>query len=187
MNFWPATVMPTMPTIHTFSPESMGSIIQGISSKSIANNASVAWTANLAVYIPFTLSVATTFVKMYTMTGNTAAGNVDVAIYSSNGATRKPDVKLTSAANVAQSGSFSLQVFDITDITLSPGLYYFAVSNSSTGNFEGVAIGTLVIGRTTGVMQEAAANPLPAVATPVAWATADFIPVVGASQVTTIS
>jgi hypothetical protein len=96
----------------------------------------------------------------------TVSGNVDVGIYD-EWANRK-----VSKGGVAQAGSLALQVHDVTDTLLPPGLYYKAfVLDNATGQ---VNRGTApaVVARSCGVKEMATAYPLPATATLVGCTTA---------------
>lgn len=97
--------------------------------------------------------------QLWVANGATASGNIDVGIYNPDG------VRLVSSGSTAQSGTNTLQVFDVTDTTLTRGYYYIAVAmdnatgtlrrnNASARNakFQGSAI-------------MASAFPLPATAT----------------------
>lgn len=59
---------------------------------------------------------------MWTLNGAVANGNLDVGIYTDDGA------RLVSAGPTAQVGVNTYQVVNIGDITLGPGFYYMAIA-----------------------------------------------------------
>ena len=137
--------------------------------------------ANRAFYIPFRLDAADTFVKLFVANGATASGNIDVGVYSESG------TRLLSTGSTAQSGTNTLQLFDITDTAFGPGYFYMAIAmDNTTGTVMqsqpgGAARANSIA--TWGVKQEASAFPLPATAT-FANGNALFMPLFGLSLVT---
>lgn len=121
---------------------------------------SATWPAgNLAIYVPFTVWEPFTVTHLAWVNGAAVSGNVDMGIYDEAG------TRLTSTGATAQSGTNAIQIVDITDITLGPGLYYMAMSLSS-------AVGTIwrnapavYLSIMSGVYEQASAHPLPANAT----------------------
>lgn len=142
--------------------------------------ASLVWpTANKAIYIPFTLNVAETALKLFCANGAVASGNVDVGIYTGAGA------RVVSSGSTAQSGTSVLQVFDVADTVLVPGYYYFAMSVDNT-TAEFLCSNPVAAALPTwGVKQEASALPLPATAT-FATMTSSYLPFMGISLVTSL-
>lgn len=149
--------------ISTYSEESIGVLLSGMN---IGSQASLVWpSANLAIFVPFTVYEPITIVKMSIINGTAVSGNVDVGIYDGGGA------KLVSSGSTAQAGTSVIQTFDITDTLLKPGLYYLALAiSNTTGTVE--SSGTLVAidAEIIGVMQMASAFALPATATFAAFA-----------------
>ena len=139
-----------------------------------AGTASFVWpAANLAIYQPIMLERDTAIARLWCYNGTTAAGNVDVGIYAADG------TLLTSAGSTAQSGTSTLQVFDVTDLRIGPGLYYIAmVCSDATATAFGLSITSAQIGRVVGAFQEASAFALPAGATFAAYAQTT-VPLVG--------
>jgi len=175
MSDWSVPVIEPLVTIHPFSLESIGNGVDstGFVFNSIAS--AVYPTANLALFIPFSLSKSITIVKLFSYTGATKSGNIDMAIYSEDG------TKLTSAAAVAQGTINVLQEFDITDIQIGPGTFYMAVVlDNITGTLRrATSIGN--IGPAVhGMAQMANAYPLPVTAV-FAQIAGNYIPMIGLS------
>lgn len=116
--------------------------------------------ANLAVYMPVRFTAPMLISQFWVHNGATATGNLDLGIYSEDG------IKLGSTGSTAQSGTSVLQVIDVTDFRIAAGIYYLAMSHSSTSGTASM-LGSIVAnrGRLLGLMQEASALPLPANAT----------------------
>lgn len=142
--------------------------------------------ANRAIYVPILLDQTVLIKQMFTYNGTVAAGNIDIGIYDSTGASASPGTKLVSSGSTAQSGTSTLQTFDIADTTLTPGLYYFAMamSDAATATIFRSSVNLLVLSG-AGVGQQASALPLPSTATP-ASPGSSYVPVFGASLVTVI-
>lgn len=141
-------------------------------------------TANLAIYTPFRLSSAVRVAQLWWHNGTVVGPpNVDAGIYAfgEDGGLRR----LVSTGSTAQGSSSVLQVVDVTDIELPPGLYAHAlvVSANSSGMFRS-APGTQLL-RAIGVVSQASALPLPATGTAAA-ATASYLPVHGFTARTVI-
>lgn len=139
------------------------------------------WPANnRALYVPFVIEQTVTVKQMWTYNGGTASGKVDIGIYDNAGARL-----VSSGGAVDQTGTSTLQAFDLTDTVLTPELYYFAMMLSSTVGtvFRGTI--NVVLLNTLGVKEEATAGSLPATATMSA-PSSSFMPVFGASTVALI-
>lgn len=120
------------------------------------------WPANgLAIYVPLALPFAYNCQRAWWINGGTAAGSVDVGIYSEAGAL------IVHTGNIAQSGANARQIQAMSTV-LQAGSYYLAISlSSSTGTvFRATANIDQGHYRTQGLLQQAAANPLPASMTP---------------------
>lgn len=128
---------------------------------------SAAWpTANLALYVPFTVEAPFTAKLIGIENGGTASGNIDVGIYDDQ------QNRLVSKGSTAQSGTTTVQSFDITDTLLLPGLYYLGIAfdgtTGTTRSFTGITVPLLGL---CGVLQQASAFPLPSPAVFAACAT----------------
>jgi hypothetical protein len=134
-------------------------------------------TANLAIYVPFVIESEATFVKAFWLNGATAAGNVDVALYSNEGS------KIVGLATPVAQGTINvLQEADITDTTVGPGRYYIALSTSlSTATFFAKAPTVVGALASFGYAQQTSAHALPATAT-MALSTTQFIPMFGLAR-----
>ena len=182
MSDFPSTLQYPLHTIHAWSMEALGPFLQSVlATNDLSAQASATWpSANLALYIPFVLVHPVLVVKLWIHNGATASGNVDVGIYDEKG------TRLTSAGSTAQSGTSALQIFDITDIFIGPGLFYMATSHSSTaGTRFRVALGSTVDNKAGGMLQQASAHPLPATAT-FATLSNNYVPMFGLSTRVTL-
>lgn len=146
---------------------------------------SAAWpAANRAIYIPFKVSEPILVKRLFVYNGATASGNADIGIYSSRAADRLPDVRLVSAGSTAQAGTSDLQVFDVTDTWLGPGLFYWAFAlDNTTGTVTRLNFGGTREGQLSGCMMQSSALPLPAAATPASFSGfgSGMLPIVGLS------
>jgi hypothetical protein len=135
--------------------------------------------ANRILYIPVVVEEGASIFQFWTYNGSTAAGSIDVGIFNSSLA------KVISSGAVSQSGTSTLQLFDVADTPITPGLYYLGLSETdntstflrSSANFVALAA--------EGVLQEGGSGTLPATATPVAPASS-YLPLFGASLVSVI-
>lgn len=154
------------------TPWSMpGGLREQMETGSLAAVTSAAWpTASLAIFYPFILEEPERAFQMSTENGATVSGNVDVGIYNEAG------TRLVSIGGVAQAGVSTIQLHDIADTALAPGLYYQAVVlDNTTGTFSRNGSVGASTGRIAGLQQMAAAYPLPATATFATFATAGVI------------
>lgn len=163
--------------ISSATPQSIGEVMN---SMGLAIGA-LAWsTANKAIYIPVSISAPVTIVKMFVINGGTASGNIDVGIYDRGGA------RLVSSGSTAQSGTSVIQEFNITDITLNPGLYYLACAmDNNTGTLE-MWTNSLAISKSLGIAEQASAFALPSTATMATVSASLRTPFIGATQRTVI-
>lgn len=135
----------------------------------IGNQAtSTAWgTANLALYLPFSLPYSYTVNRLCYAVGATANGNVTMGIYGE--ATRALQA---SVAATAQGTINTIQYLSLASpLTLAAGDYFVAIAlSSATGTVLAASLATPGYGRTWGGYQQAASIPLPATATFAAFA-----------------
>lgn len=172
------------PFISTISKESVGLAAAFMFGSTTGLNSAQAYpSANLATYVPFSISRTTIVIELWTANGNAAAGNIDIGIYSVDG------TRLVSTGSTAMAGTSVLQGVSITPLTLGPGQYYLAmVCSSTSGHFLSLqAISAYKI-RALGVYQQASALPLPASATFATNTTPINLPLFGlfTSQVTVL-
>jgi hypothetical protein len=134
--------------------------MQAAAQNSLPSTGSAAWpSANLAFYWPFVLSSGVTVYQLAWMVGGTQNGNIDIGIYTKEGA------RILSIGSTAMGAINVLQVIDIADTPLGPGEYHLAgACDSATGTVQRVAPG-FATARMTGILQQASAFPLPATAT----------------------
>lgn len=134
----------------------------------------IAMVANRAIYTPMWLPWHYPVRRVYWVNGTTASSNMDFGIYTADGE------RLYSTGSTAQSGTSVAQyVTPSSPLLLTPGLYYFALAcNGTTSRAFGAGSLTLTLSRTSGILQEDTALPLPAAMTPAAIATG-IIPLCG--------
>jgi hypothetical protein len=166
-------------TIHPWSVYSVGIDLAAVSQTLRVGASAVYPTANLAIYVPFSLGVPITAVQMFIYNGATVSGNVDVGLYAADG------TRLVSMGSTAQAGTSVLQAFDITDTPLGPGNYYLAcaVDNTTATLFRLAPTARQIAG--LGCFTQVTAFPLPAVATFATYASA-YLPVFGLSTRTVL-
>lgn len=158
MSDFPRTTIahPAGAVIHTAHPSFSTHNLAGLA---VANYTANAWpAANLGIYVPFVIDEPSTVRQMAWENGG-VAGTTDIGIYDRNG---KLLVSLGATTNAG-----SIQVANIADTALPPGLYYAAMVASTVTTqtyWSGlIAAGTL---RCCGVQQQAiGAATLPATAT----------------------
>ena len=172
----PAASSPVIPpSIHviTISPEVVGVQISALSLAAPVSQA--IWGANIALYIPFSIATAITANRLFCVNGAVPAGNVDIGLYDSGG------VQLVSSGSTVQAGANVPQYFDIADTALQPGSYYMALvaNNVATPFFQYNS--TAALFAMMGIVQQAAAFPLPAPAVFAAMAVT-AIPLFGISR-----
>lgn len=128
--------------------------------------------ANLAFYVPFSVSGPCTAREGWCVTGATAGGNFDIGIYDSAGS------RLTSSGSTARTASAINNTTAMTDYDLKPGLRYFmAFSADGTNNYFG---GSQAAGiyESHGVLESTSSFVLPASPT-LSRTTRAFLPLFG--------
>ena len=145
---------------------------------------SAGWpTASGAIFVPFYLPETVIFRRLHWLNGAAISGNVDMGIYSIDdlGASVLALTRVVSTGSVAQAGINGLQSFDITDTTLGPGRFYFALAiNNVTATVFRWTLATAEFVKLIHLFRRATHFPLPATTT-VATDETNYIPVMGAS------
>lgn len=163
--------VPSGATIHTAH---LACATGGQADLAVVNFAAAAFpAAQRAIYIPFTKDRADTAKQMFWENGG-VAGTTDVGIYDVYGN------RLVSSGAVTNAGT--IQITNITDTDLAPGLYYLAIlaSTVTTQTYWSAAVNSNTL-RACGCQQQAVgASTLPATATFAAIASA-YLPFVGIS------
>lgn len=143
--------------------------------------ASTAWgTANLAIYLPFSLPFTYVAARMAWRNGTVVSGNVSIGIYNAAG------TNLYASAATVQAGTSARQYVTLgSPLTLTPGHYFMALAASSaTATFFASTV-TAIQGREGGLYQEALGGlPLGATATVAQWAQV-FYPIMTITRTTT--
>ncbi len=175
MSDWPIPVIEPCVTIHPSSFESIGESLAAMG-KRISGSGSVAYIAsNTALFIPFVLTKQITVVILFSVNGAAVSGNIDMGIYDAIG------TRIVSKGSTAQSGTNTLQTFDITDTTIGPGKFYLAVAiDNTTATLFANAAANISSAASTGMCEMANAFALPATAT-FATVTTTYLPVIGLS------
>ncbi len=133
------------------------------------------WNAvNRAFYVPIDLEEPMVATRLACQVGTTAAGNLDMGLYTEVGN------RIISTGSVAI-GLAGLQSIDIADTLLPPGTYWLAMACSTitTATFRRSTTAGPVL-RACGAQMQDAAIPLPAIAT-FATMTASFLPLITAT------
>jgi hypothetical protein len=163
--------------ITPWSLESIHSKMDTSTSVSAGAPASTAYpAANLAIYVPFYLTVPSVFQFAAWHNGTAVSGNIDVGIYGSKG------TRIASIGSTAQAGTTTSQSAAFASpVQLGSGLYFMALAmDNTTGTLFAMGFGGLPFYIGAGIFQQASAFPLPATAT-FALATSDYLPKFGLS------
>jgi hypothetical protein len=157
------------PSIWTLSYEAIGpNFLSGPSSSATGTFPAT----NDALFVPIVLDRPALVTRMFTCNGNSAGNNVDVGIYTADGA------RIVSKGSTAQSGTTTLQFFDITDTYLSPGRYFMAVAADGTSATFRRFNPTIIRMQQFGILKATSAFPLPTSVT-FTTPTAQYIPSMG--------
>lgn len=160
----------TRPAIHTCSPEALGSQFAAFQIASPGSTTN--WpAANEAIFVPFILDRPALVKRMFTANGSTVNGNVDVGIYTWDGA------RIVSIGSTAHAGTSTLQFFNITDTYLGVGQYYMAAAADGTARIQRYSV-TIILCQHFGVLKMASAFALPASVT-FATVTTAYVPHIG--------
>ena len=146
----------------------------------VGGPSTAAWvTVNRAIYVPVRLGSPFRFAQFFWMNGTVVGTpDIDAGIYHANGS------RIISTGLVTHAGSNLIQLANVTDTTLLPGLYYLAiVLNGASGLFRQSLGGARA--RILGVVEEGSASPLPAVMTP-ATATQQYMPFFGVTAMASV-
>lgn len=118
----------------------------------------VTWVADLAVFVPVYIPYPYPVNRVFWANGSTiTASNAEFGIYTRAGK------RIYSTGAVALAGASVPQfVTPATPFVLAPGAYYFAyMCSGTTSRHYGTSTLTANILKSIGVLQQAAANPLP--------------------------
>lgn len=165
--------------LSTMTPE-----MQGLSDVNGASAGSAVWPGVArAMFYPVRLSQPHTYVKAWWLNGATAAGNVDVGIYTLSGTTL---TRVVASTAEAQGTVSTMQVAaTFTTTTIGPGLYYLAMSCSlATATVWRVSLAAREA-RLGGVFTVTTAHPLPSSTTATVTGSG-VVPVFGFSELAAI-
>jgi len=131
--------------------------------------------ANLALFVPFTLSEMVVIKRMLVEPMGTTGGHVDVGLYAADG------TRLVSMGSTLLGGPNTIQFLDIADTQLNAGRYYMAIAADSTTPKLGWGLTGFMVNSYLGIREMAAAFPLPATATFTDNTTRSHLPLVAAT------
>lgn len=170
---------PIANTIHPMSPYSIHAAMLGFGSSSLSVFAATAWpSANLAIFVPFSVPTWMPVHSFFVNQGTTVSGNLDIGVYTLNGN------RLASIGGIAASGTSTTgQFYTLPNpITLRYGTYYMAiVCDNTTITPEAQQMGSPIFNSACGMLQQSNAYPLPQLATFETCAF-DYVPLFGISS-----
>ena len=136
--------------------------------------AGAAWpTAGLAIYVPVIVPRAIIVKRLWYANGNTATGNYDIGLYDASGAA------IVRRGSTAKNTTPGEAVWDCTDTTIGPGLYYLALSCSNNTDTFYRWTPTVPVATANGLLTETSAMPLPTTATFAITQSLAYLPVLG--------
>lgn len=160
------------------NPYSLESV--GLSIRTLGSGSSPASTvypvANKAIYVPFVARSQITFTSLFTGNGATATGNIDIGVYASDG------TRIISTGSTAMAGTSARQIVTVAATTIGPGVYYLAMTASSTSATFAATTAPVIGLQCMGVYQQTTALPLPATAT-FATASSTYLPIFGITTI----
>lgn len=133
-----------------------------------------AWTANLALFVPFHVAVpGHTVYEGWAACGSGAGGNFDIGLYDLAGN------RLTSSGATARTAATQVSTAAMANYALPVGDYYMAFACDGTTAFQGQTLTTPGVIEASGCCEMAAAYPLPLSATLVKATTQAIMPLFG--------
>lgn len=142
-----------------------------------------AWgTANRAIYVPVAVDRRVVVRKLWFASGNVGTGNYDLGLYDSAG------TRLLARGSTAKPAAATEEVWDCTDTTIGPGLYYMALNNDTTTDTFHIDSHAAPNWAGCGVLEEALGSvALPATASWSLAQTLTLYPIMGMLLVTEVS
>lgn len=121
----PFPCVPTFPVVHPYLLDSCGLGIAGGLTQ-LGSLSSAVWPeASRAYLFPIKIGEITTLTKAWSVNGTVVSGNLDIGLYDAAG------TRLLSTGSTAQAGTSTLQIVDITDVTIPAGHYYLALAEDN--------------------------------------------------------
>lgn len=174
-----------LPVISSWSAEAIGGFMMNEDAITGGIGGSAVWpTANLAMFVPFSIRAPYLVRTLWWCNGTSVAGNVDCGVYTADG-TLEFSAGSTAQATVSSQQKVSLG----TPYLLLPGSYYMALVLSSTSGHIIRRVPAVTPNTWTcsffGMAQQATALPLPAAATFASPAT-PYLPMFGIAKATVV-
>lgn len=170
----------------TLSSCAANSIQAGIAgSGGIPPVASAVWpTANLGLFVPFTLHSPFYVTKLFWLNGTVVSGNVDLGIYQEHSITDQAATLLTETGSTAQAGTSAIQVVTLgTPIMLSAGNYSWCLASSTVvATFGRVALSQQTTQLIGGSGQQPTSIPMPATNSGIVGVGQGYWPICGMSN-----
>ena len=146
--------------ITSWGRASIGELLHVCNPSSTASSSTAWGTVNLARFIPFTVGRPFVAKAMTISVGSTSNGTIDLGIYDDQGN------QLVHKGSTTMGTASTAQQLTLTNTLLEPGLYYMAMScSSSTGTLLCTPLANVSCCSALGQLQMATAHPLPATAT----------------------
>ena len=127
---------------------------------------SIAWTANLLIFVPLILDEVLTVSQFFWENGGVVNGDTDVGIFSFDGQT-----KIGSTGATANSGTSQIQVVDVANFQLAASTWFWMALGSDSGTQTYVMSNLVTVGLDyIGVTQQGSgySSGLPSTITPAA-------------------
>lgn len=141
---WPGNIFSPVTVLSSFERKHSALIFGGMPTTSAVWPA-----ANRAYYLPVVVETPCTVYKMMVFP-SVQSGNLDVGIYSEDG------TRLVSKGSTAVGTAGAIQVIDITDTPLNPGIYFLAINvDNTTAAFLRGGTGGADFYRSCGIQQQA--------------------------------
>jgi hypothetical protein len=154
---------------------SISTITDGLVAPQNATSSTVTWpTANLAIYVPVIVRARVVVKQLWFANQTTASGNYDIGLYDAGG------TGLLRKGSAAKPSGSDEVVWDCTDTTIGPGIYFLALAMSvNTDTLYGNNTPSPPNFAAMGLFSEASALPLPATATFAVPQTLAVYPIIG--------
>lgn len=173
----------TAAPVPTWMPYSIDNLTGGWMAYQAQPSTGTAWgTQYRAIYVPLCVPRRCVVRTLGASMSTTSTGNIDIGLYDAGG------TRLVSSGSVAKSASSGVQVVDITDTTIGPGLYFLALNNDTTTDTFVALTDAAPTPASRGILTETLGSVvLPATATWVVDSALGFVPIITALLTTTVA